>query len=291
MRLALGTAQFGIEYGITNRRGKLREDEISKILSIADSRGVGGLDTAPAYGDSEALLGKLLPQEHTFSVVTKTPPVAGEGNGQDDGVMVERTFMESLRALRVESAYGLLVHHAQNILVPGGERIFDVLRHLRDEGRVQKIGASVYDGGEIDLLLGRYDMDFVQVPLSIFDQRLVRSGHLRSLRSAGVEVHGRSLLLQGVLVTRPEELPSRFDRWQPELRAYRQAVREAGLTPIEMALRFARAQDIDWAIIGVAGVDELNEVLDAWSVPSDEFDYARFAVDDEGLVNPAMWYP
>ena len=69
MRLALGTAQFGIEYGITNRRGKLREDEISKILSIADSRGVGGLDTAPAYGDSEALLGKLLPQEHTFSVV------------------------------------------------------------------------------------------------------------------------------------------------------------------------------------------------------------------------------
>ena len=291
MRLALGTAQFGIEYGITNRRGKLREDEISKILSIAESRGVSGLDTAPAYGNSEALLGKFLPQEHTFSVVTKTPSVSGERNRQDDGVMAERTFMASLRALRAESAYGLLVHHSHSILAPDGERIFDVLQRLRDEGRVEKIGASVYDAEEIDLLLGRYEMDFIQVPLNVFDQRLVRSGHLRSLRSAGVEVHGRSLLLQGVLVTRPEELPSRFDHWQPELRAYRQAVQEAGITPMEMALGFARTQDIDWAIIGVAGVDELNEVLDAWSVPADEFDFAQFAVDDEGLVNPAMWCP
>lgn len=85
------------------------------------------------------------------------------------------------------------MHRADDLFVPGGERLMAALTDLKQQGLVAKIGVSVYNAEQIDQVLDRFAIDLVQLPISVLDQRLLRSGHLRKLKSAGVEVHARSV--------------------------------------------------------------------------------------------------
>lgn len=71
-RLALGTAQFGMRYGVANRVGQVPAGEARRILERARTAGMDTLDTAAAYGASETLLGSVGVAD--WIVVTKLPP-------------------------------------------------------------------------------------------------------------------------------------------------------------------------------------------------------------------------
>ena len=73
MKLGLGTVQFGMNYGMSNLRGRTPPAEVDHILRLAADNGVQVLDTAAVYGDSEVVLGKLLAPDHDFRIVTKIP--------------------------------------------------------------------------------------------------------------------------------------------------------------------------------------------------------------------------
>ena len=104
------------------------------------------------------------------------------------------------------NVYGLLAHHADDLLVPGGRRVFEEMQRLLEEGLVRKIGVSVYSGQQIDSILELYTPDIVQLPLNLFDQRLLESGHLEKLKRRGVEIHARSVFLQGLLLIEPDQV-------------------------------------------------------------------------------------
>jgi aryl-alcohol dehydrogenase-like predicted oxidoreductase len=288
-RLALGTVQFGLAYGVSHDGGRVPLQEARTIVELAAQGGVDMLDTAAAYGDSEEVLGEIAGADSPFAVVTKTMPIRAERIDQAAVDRVEATFRQSLRRLRRDSVYGLLVHDPRDILNPGGERLWARLEALRDQGLAKKIGVSAYDGADIVAAIGRFPVAIMQAPLSVFDQRLLIEGTLARVAASGVEVHTRSLLLQGLLLMTPETAKARLPRVAERLGAWRRALAEVGVSPLAAALGFALGQPaIDRIVIGVHSAAHLAECLAA-AGHAFSFDYARFACDDLDVIDPRRW--
>lgn len=290
MKLGLGTVQFGLDYGIANPGGQTPPDEANAILEYAAGRGIRVLDTAALYGQSEEVLGRVLPAGHPFSIVTKTIRFAKPRLGPEDIAACEQAFAASLAKLRQPAVYGLLLHHADDLLVPGGERLFARLGEWRRQGLVQKIGVSVYTGDQIDRILAAYPIDLIQLPLSVLDQRLIAGGHLRRLKEKGVEIHVRSVFLQGLLLMPPDGLPPRFHSLRGHLGRYRAFIGERGLTPVQAALGFVLSlPEVGTAVCGVNTLGQLAELAAAVREDLDPGQFAPFALSDETILNPALW--
>jgi aryl-alcohol dehydrogenase-like predicted oxidoreductase len=295
MKLGIGTAQLGMNYGISNPFGKTSEPEAGRILSLAAESGVTFVDTARLYGDCEAIIGRNLPAKHEFNIVTKTPKLAARPLRSEHARALLTAFDTSCRLLRQERIYALLLHDVDDLLAKGGEELFGVMSHIKSVGGVEKIGASVYSASQIDELLARFSVDIIQVPVSIFDQRLVQSGHLSKLAQHGVEVHARSVFLQGLILLRPDQLDSHFDSVRGKLTELHAELRTVGITPQQAAFQFVNSlDDIDVVICGVNNASQLQELIETASTPCQslrELDLTRFAIDNPAIVNPALWPP
>ncbi|MEW5995005.1 MAG: aldo/keto reductase, partial [Candidatus Zixiibacteriota bacterium] len=173
---------------MSNRLGRAPKSEVGRILDYAAASGIGLLDTAAAYGISEAVLGETLSPGHPFRIVTKTRPCHCAAVTAPEQKRVVETFHRSLRKLKQPRVYGLLVHNADDLLLPGGELLVDALHQLKAAGLVEKIGVSVYIGDQIDAVARIFTPDLVQLPVNLLDQRLIHGGHLTRLKQAGVEI-------------------------------------------------------------------------------------------------------
>ncbi|MGK5093318.1 aldo/keto reductase [Deltaproteobacteria bacterium TL4] len=289
-KIGIGTVQFGVDYGISNRLGRPAIEEIQKMLSWAREAGVCYLDTAPSYGDSEARLGESLPIDHSFKVVTKTPTFSKhQAITPEQQQLVTLTLEESLRKLKMTSVYGVLIHHVEDLLKPGGALIWAALQECQTQGAIQKIGVSVYTADQIDWVLKNWDIELIQLPLNVFDQRLLKSGHLNALKKRGVEIHVRSVFLQGLLLMNPQEIPSWFNPVLPHIEQYHLFLKERGVSPLQAALGFvSNLSEVDSLICGVVNLQQLQGLLlptpDLSSIP-----WQAFALTDPQFVNPSQW--
>lgn len=287
-RLGLGTVQFGLDYGIANARGRPTEDEVREILASAVNGGMEVIDTAAAYGDSEAVLGRCLPAAG-IRLITKTRPLRERTNGSD-ATWVCEGFARSLQRLRLDSVDGLLVHHAADLLGPSGDAIYAELTRLKEQGLVSRIGLSAYNGVEVDAALERYDVDLIQIPVNVLDQRLVLGGQLPRLRARGVEIHVRSVFLQGLLLMEPAALPANFSPIRPLLQEWRDVLAEFAMTPAQGAFAYIKSLDVDVALVGVEDAQQLQaNQRDFASGRHGEVDFTKFALDDEAFLNPSRW--
>jgi len=280
VKLALGTAQFGLTYGIANKSGQVSPDDIAQILDIARAAGVVTLDTAVAYGQAEVRLGQA--GIAGFEVVTKLPHLIA-------GNRVEATVAESLARLRIDKLRAVMLHRSSDLLDVGGATVFRSLAKLREAGVIRKIGVSIYDPGELAAVLARYELDLVQAPYNVLDRRLASTGWLTQLDGRGIEVHTRSAFLQGLLVMPPGERPMSFAPWSSKLALWDRFVASTGLPAINAALAFACGNKaVSRVVVGIDSPQQLREILSAYkmptSTPSDEL-----ASDDLRLINPSNW--
>jgi aryl-alcohol dehydrogenase-like predicted oxidoreductase len=303
VKLALGTAQFGLPYGIANQTGQVSLEEASAILRLAHAHGIRTLDTAVAYGDSEQRLGDAGLNvwqdtwrdggqkeyrngwQDAWKIVSKLPEIPA-------GVRVDNWVCDcvgrSLERLRVPTLYGLLLHRPLQLLEAGGDRLYAALQRLKDLGLAHRVGVSVYDPSELDLL-SRFSFDLVQAPLSIADRRLIESGWLARLAGRGTEVHVRSVFLQGLLVMPPSARPSKFARWSSLLRAYDSWLERTGATPVQACLRYALSvPEVSRVIVGVESAEQLQGLIDAAAGPSLPVPQQLQSTDGD-LLNPARW--
>jgi len=289
VKLGLGTVQFGLDYGLSNHLGKTPLGEAISILEVARQRGIRVIDTAALYGNSEEVLGRCLPKDHDFDIVTKTLRFSKGQITPGDADQLEQTFKHSLLTMSTESAYGLLIHHVDDLFIDGGHHLMERMLGLKQQGLVRKIGASVYTAVQIDRLLDRYAIDLIQIPINVFDQRLLRSGHLAKLKEAGIEIHARSVFLQGLLLMDPSEVPPYFESIRQHLTRYQEQMRQKGLTLLQAAIGFVAGMDhIDVVICGVNNHNQLKDICSSFRpVPVDS--YAKFALSDENVLNPSLW--
>jgi aryl-alcohol dehydrogenase-like predicted oxidoreductase len=285
LKLALGTAQFGLDYGIANRQGQVSHDEAKAILEHAWANGIDTLDTAIAYGESEQRLGEIGVQD--WQVVSKLPAIPMGCDSIAQWVM--DAVQDSLERLKVEKLHGLLLHQPQQLLEKDGNQLYRALRQLKKDGLVQKIGISIYAPSELGALCSRFQLDLVQAPFNIMDRRLIDTGWLSRLTEQGMEVQVRSIFLQGLLLIKPADRPRKFFRWATLWSRWDEWLEHTGLTPLQACVRYALSfSQISKVIFGVDSLLQLKEILMAAAASSPQVPDG-LSTSDLGLLNPANW--
>jgi len=284
MKLALGSVQFGLDYGVTNTSGKVSINECHEILRIAIDSGVSVLDTAADYGCSEQLLGQLEISQK-FSMVTKVSSNSLLATGG-----AEKSIRTSLANLRRESIDVLLLHNELDLLSDNADRNYRQLINLKNSGLVNKIGVSVYSVTAAQKILSRYHIDLIQIPANHLDRRFEHSGVLKQAKKERVEIHARSLFLQGLLAVESSERPVAFQKI-PELSVYDQQVKALKLTPLQLALSYITSTPlIDFAVIGCVSVIQLKQILDAYKeCVQSSLEMPDISTENTALINPVNW--
>ena len=277
-KLILGTVQFGLDYGVCNTSGMVGQNEVRKILNFAKNNNIQMLDTAFRYGDSEKTLGANNVKD--FQIITKTS-LLDEGVGS-----VISNFHTSLERLKLESVEGLMIHDIDDVYHPNFDNLYTELKSLQEDGLINRLGFSIYTPEQIDHILSYFDFELIQLPFNIFDSRLIKHGHLKNLKNRNIEIHARSIFLQGLLLDF-ESLPNYFKTWKVEFDTYQKLVRDSGFSLMDYALGYAiNMKEIDYLVVGVNNSRQLEEVI---SSSKKVVDANRYDIEDINLLNPSLW--
>ena len=280
-KFALGAAQFGLDYGVANSKGQVQIEEVESILECAKENSIDTLDTAASYGNSEQVLGGV--GVDNYQIITKTTSLK---HGVDE---VIKGFYRSLKYLNQKSVDGLLVHDINEVNDKEFNDLFQRLNELKQQGLVNKIGFSTYTPKEVDFLLKNFDFDLIQVPFNIFDRRLIDSGMLSILKNKGIEVHARSVFLQGLLLMSEQNRPDKFNRWSGLWKIWHEWLNDNQITALEATIRYAISMsEISKVLVGVDTKDQLKEIVIASSgvlpsIPDEMF------TNDVDLLSPSNW--
>lgn len=263
--LCLGTAQFGLAYGVTNSAGQVDRAEVQHLLARASGSAVTLLDTAQAYGEAEQVLGACLPPNHGFGLISKLPAQADAPFSAESQHQWESDFQQSLTRLGAKRLDGFLLHNAADLRRPDAVWLLDWLQTLQQRGLVERLGVSIYSGSELEGL-PLAQLQLVQLPLSLYDQRPLGDGTLAQLQQLGIAMHARSLFLQGLLLTPAAQWPAWID---PAFRQHHARLEawatEQHTTTHALALAFAQnCTALEAAVIGVTNVSELDQLLQCW---------------------------
>ncbi|WP_372766445.1 aldo/keto reductase [Pseudoalteromonas sp.] len=284
MKLALGTVQFGVDYGISNQKGQTSLEEVKQILRYANKHHLELLDTAAAYGESELVLGNC-GLEH-FKIVSKLPPVPKSATFSEIEEFAENTLEQSLKNLNAEKVYGYLLHSANDIML--FPTLYDWLESKKEQGIIKKIGVSVYNPIQAQNIIDKFDIDLIQIPLNLLDQRFISSGVLNKLKKKGIEVHVRSVFLQGLLLM--EERPVYFKNISHLFDKLESVATEYNIHKAAITLNFvAQLQQVDRVIVGVNELAHLKQLITLFDTPLPDYPWHVFSCNDEHFINPSLW--
>ena len=283
--LGLGSAQFGCDYGISNTRGRVSEDEVRQILSLAADCRITQIDAAHYYGDVERSLGRCWPFPSPFKPQVRTLRL-------EKGLeWLESRLRRSIDHMGLARIHAALVDNAEDLVGAEGDALWARLEKLKAEGLVAKIGISATCDDEPVLLAKRFKPDIMQVPVSILDQRLVRNGAIEQLAGLGVEVQARSVFLQGLIFLPREALPPNLAPIGPHLSRVRRIMAECGADPLHAALSYAlNLEGVSTVIVGVASAAELRAIVAASERKAPRVMYDMMALNDEIALDPNQWY-
>jgi aryl-alcohol dehydrogenase-like predicted oxidoreductase len=256
-RLVLGTATFQGNYGVTNNGSPFDPDRYRQLLEACVAQGIKKIDTAAAYGEAERILGEF--GMSRFSVITKIQCEESRA-GKD----LEGKLVESLQRLKISRCYGLLLHNEQALAGPNAEKISEALHLLCRKGLVEKVGISSYEPLLARNLSRKHGFHLLQVPCNPMDRRVLESGLLGQWTGEGVEVHVRSIFLQGLLL---RELPylTRESSAMPlaMARLFREKCQAAGISPLHACLSFVWNADPEaQMVIGPSTAEELRQIAE-----------------------------
>lgn len=282
MKLALGTAQFGLDYGISNKDGIVPATEVAEILKHAAASNIDTIDTGSVYGNSEEVLGDLFKQhQYQFELVDKIPDL------ETHKTTITQVLQQSLTKLKIDKLKGLLLHNAADL----NDDSFKELTELKSQGLVEKIGVSVYSPSKTYDICNQYDIDLIQCPINLFDQRFIESGCVSWLHHKGIEIHARSLFLQGLLLMKLSQLPDYFQPYYSLFERFRNHCRGHDINQQTAALTIAhRQKQVDKFVIGVCSKQQLIEVIDNYQKAANcDFEIEEFSSHEEALISPFLW--
>ena len=294
-KLAIGTVQFGVSYGVSNDGGQTSKHEVNKILQYAHDVGINSLDTASNYGCSEAVIGDFIQNNNNlldFDIVTKIPNFPGDSINDYNICELIENFKLSCEKLGKIFIYGLHIHNCENLFLPGGDKLLREIEQLKIDGFIKKIGISVYNSDQIDRILDNFSIDLIQIPINILDQRLVNSGHLSKLKHNDIEIHARSVFLQGLLLMPIENIDPWFDPIKKVLYRFNIEARKRNLSALQLAFGFVQnIPEVDKIIVGVNTLKQLKEIVNIESTYFDPSEFSCLSVDNLKFINPSNWNP
>ena len=294
--LVLGTAQLGLDYGIANKEGRPSEKEAFGIMKYAAENGINYFDTAYSYGNSETTIGKFLntyeAYKNKINIITKMPSLKKEKLNEKN---INNRFFESLNRVGQKSIYCYMVHDFNDIR-NNCDEIGKVFLKLKENNYIKKIGVSIYDKSQIKFLLKNFDFDLIQIPINIFDQRLLMDDILVDLKKRDIEIYARSVFLQGLIFLDRNNLPSKFKSIKKQFEKLNEISLKYNLSKEEIALLFVNTiNEIDKIVIGVEKISQLRRNVKILS-KSESFNekktlinFEDFFIEDTNITEPRKW--
>ena len=282
-RIVLGGAQLGLPYGILNGGETLSREEVARILDTAVDHGIDSIDTAIAYGQSESIIGET--SQNRFKIISKLPPLPVDISNVSE--WVHSQVQGSLSRLKCTSLDALLLHRPQDLTGAQGAELYAAIGSLMAEKMIHRFGVSIYSPDDLEGIIGTFDIHVVQAPLNVFDHRIL--GVTDQLSALNIEVHVRSVFLQGVLVASPKDRPQRFEPWSEHFSLFDEWVRSSGVSAMACCLGFALQQPgIAKLVIGTTSAESLDEIMT--SIPNSVLEVPTHLQSSvEQLIDPRFW--
>ena len=259
--MTIGTVQLGMNYGIANEGGKPDEEKSFSMLRAAFENGVTALDTARAYGDSEDVIGRFLGtwQGERPYIATKIKQCPDNETSFEKHAI--NSIETSLGKLGVDKVDTLMLHSPSD-LFKFGKNAVDVLESIQKRGYAERIGVSVYVANEVEEMLKYPSLTVTQVPMSIFDQRLIASGTVNKLKERDCVVFVRSVFLQGLFFLDPDKMtdPILLEHAAPKIRILRDIAAAEGMSIAELAIAFMRdTVGVTSLVLGADTAEQVKE--------------------------------
>lgn len=260
-KICIGSAQFGMKYGITNKIGATSLQEVQKIIEICELNNIEYIDTAISYGNSEKKLGDCIRNNSKFKLITKISTQDVAKNGMFSKEKAEKALDVSFKRLKICQLEGLLIHTPDTLETGVGKSLLEWIREKKREGKVNNVGISIYEKRELDSINTK-NIDIVQAPLSIFDQRILLNKGIDWLHDNKIKIFARSIFMQGILLSKnpseyalSEELTAHHQRWKDYLN-------EKNLAQLEECINFVSSiKKLEAIIVGIENASQLRQII------------------------------
>ena len=297
MELCLGTVQFGMDYGIRGQKQPSVEQAV-QMLDYATQKGINNIDTANAYGTAEDVVGeflkkKTIPREDLFIISKFRPNLLDEADEDQYYDIMKANLENTLSRLHIDYLDSYLLHSARYVW---NDAIIDTLNRMKKEGYVKHVGVSVYETDEAKKCIERPTVDFMQLPYSIFDQRMKADGVFELAHKAEypTQIHSRSAFIQGLILMKEDEVPDFLGKAKPIVRKIDEFCQQYEVSRIELAMSYVKREDsISHLVFGVDNLEQLKENIALFenSLPNDIIDEIskEFVDIDTDIVMPSLW--
>lgn len=283
-KIILGTAQFGMEYGVVNKSGQIEISQASEIISFLTENHVSTLDTAVVYGNSESILGKL--DIDTWDVITKLPAVPVFSSRHEMLKWILEQAYQSLERVNKKKFNAILLHKATDLLTDSSNDLYWAISELKEKGICQKIGVSAYDFDEVENICKKYSLDIVQAPVNILNSDFISDQACSLFMEENIELHARSIFLQGLLLCR--NLPLKFADWQPLWDRWFNWLDNNQLDALDVCVNYINSHTLISKF--VVGVDSLQHAKQIVSVVGKQaIEIPLFDNFDPLILDPRRW--
>ena len=278
-KIVLGTAQFGLDYGINNHNGKIVDSQVESILNLALDNEILNLDTAAAYGSSESIIGSFRKKNKAFKSFQITTKFKYK-----KGITIRHHIKDSIEKLNIKKLHSVLFHSYQDYINFG----------LKSKpNNIKNIGVSLYTNDEIKEVINDPIIQSIQVPFNLLDNESLRGDLLRKAKNKGIEVQVRSVFLQGLFFMKPESLPLNLKKLNSELKQLQNLAFDNSISMSEIALGYVLSKSyIDKIVIGVDSVVQLKSNINASKTQLDVSIIRKIdsiITKDKNLLNPINW--
>ncbi len=289
VQLSLGCAQFGMNYGYTNKIGKINHEEVGKIIDFAIENNINTFDTAQSYGDSEEVLGKFIAKYSSVKISTKFESAQKERFSEKDIVVWENNFQNSLNKLRVNKIDSFLIHDIKDLKTNGSEILENWLQSLYKRKLINRLGISIYSSSDLNAISLK-NIKLIQMPISLYDQRLINDKTCENLKKFNIAIHARSIFFQGLLLVKDNKWPSTISKdFKNQHNKNLKSLKTESL--LLKALSFIEnCSFIENALVGVTSLKELQEIVEIKNqLKGTNEDFSKFSWHQNNDLDPRMW--
>ena len=284
-KIILGSANFNQLYGI--KKNFIKKSEIKKLFDHALKNKIKTIDTSPLYDKSEKIIGLL--NNNRFKIISKIPKPPKNIKRENIKKWLKQSVMISLKNLKIKKFECLLLHNANSLLCKNGDEIYKGIRNMKINGFTSKIGVSIYDFNVLDKILKKFKFNLIQAPFNILDQRLVEKGWLKKLKKRKIEVHARSIFLQGILLLKHNQLPKKLIKLSKKLMVWENWLKKNKFSSLQVCLSFVLNQrQLDGIVVGFNNTNQLNQILKLKQIKNN-FSLPNLNIKDKKLIDPREW--
>ena len=281
--LIIGSAQFGTKYGVSTKRVTNFYDT-KKIFNISKKNNLSAVDTAYTYFKSNKILKKIDLKE--FKIYTKYPSLSSRTKYEK---YYENYTFKTLDDFKKQQIECVFFHEPMKLLSLNGEIMYDSLIKLKNKKLIKKIGISVYFKKEIKMLQKYYDFDVVQVPVNVFDREFSEVDFLKKLKSQKIEIHARSIFLQGLLLLPKKDIPIYFSKWSKFFERWYDYLYDNKISALEACIEYVKNQKyLDKVVIGINSSIHLEEIINTLRKKKKIIIFNKF-ISDKKLTKPILW--